>query len=346
MTTMASSVSTAAADQLARLATGGSPRSGSPCARRAAWVVVLMCALASFAPFDLEVPQHVPNRAERLADGSLLFAWEGRAGTDSAPAWLPPVIDSSELSVVVRARTTELEQHGPARILAVADDNEHANLVIGQEWSDLIVRVRRPGSDASGEPQYTVARLFSDLEWHDVELLLDDGVLKVTVDDQLHVADEVAEEPFSEWDSSYRLTLGNEATGERAWSGQIGRLEVGTPGSTVDQLSSDSLDVPDGWWRYRLPALGPSVSGSSVEDATVHLLLFAPLGFALVGATGDQKARSATLAVSLCVTVELGQLFFAGRHSSLADLGINLAAVAVGWEIGHRWTGRRRETWT
>lgn len=101
--------------------------------------LVVAIHAAAFWPLDFEAPLQ-RNGVERLDDGSLRFE-SGLARTNAAPSWLEDAIRASRLEVTLVARPQASLQRGPARLLTVSEDPSRRNIMIGQEGTDLIVRV-------------------------------------------------------------------------------------------------------------------------------------------------------------------------------------------------------------
>ncbi len=74
---------------------------------------------------------------------------------------------SSQFSIITTIATRSLEQKGPARIISQSDGPYYRNFTLGQEGSDLILRLRNQGSDSNGtKPHYTLPNFFTDTKLH------------------------------------------------------------------------------------------------------------------------------------------------------------------------------------
>jgi glycopeptide antibiotics resistance protein len=74
---------------------------------------------------------------------------------------------SSQFSIITTIATGSLEQRGPARIISQSDGPYYRNFTLGQEGSDLILRLRNQGSDSNGtKPHYTLPNFFTDTKPH------------------------------------------------------------------------------------------------------------------------------------------------------------------------------------
>ena len=86
------------------------------------------------------VPAHLSNGAQWTATGGLSFAEPGLV-LGEAPGWQRAVRESGRLKLSLRVRTYDPYQAGPARIMTLSRDTWSQNLLVGQEGSDLIVRL-------------------------------------------------------------------------------------------------------------------------------------------------------------------------------------------------------------
>src|SRR5215470_16692454 len=68
-----------------------------------------------------------------------------------------------------------------ASIMMLASDFWHTDFAVGQDHSDLLVWLRRPGSDANGNPAYTVAGALRAGRWSRVEVTVHRDALRIDV---------------------------------------------------------------------------------------------------------------------------------------------------------------------
>jgi VanZ family protein len=92
--------------------------------------------------------------------------------------------ETSQFTVRCRFRS-DLPSQSPelGRILTLSSDPLHCNLTIGQQRSDLVVRLRTPFSGDNGtNPASKIPDFFLQAGWHDLLLTYDDPVLRFYVD--------------------------------------------------------------------------------------------------------------------------------------------------------------------
>lgn len=295
--------------------------------------------VASLFPFSPDPPRLVSNQLQRSDDGSLRFSPPSRAITAMPPAWLPAAAASGNVAVTLEARSDDPAQDGPARLLTVSRDYFSADLQIGQEAEDLVVRLRRPASDAGGDPWFEVEGVFAEPGWRRIEVDVVPGVITIRVDGRLRLREPLAPDALAGWDSDMRLALGDEVVGQRGWSGTLRTAEVRVGDQAVDYLAPGALEVPERWWllpeRLRQPVRFDPVETVST---VVHLITFFLLGaVALRALPGWSVARVTLIAGVFAAVLLLAKVGIGGRHPAVHDVAVQAAGAALG-----AWWARRR----
>ncbi|UHD15279.1 VanZ family protein [Thiocapsa bogorovii] len=285
-------------------------------------------------PFTFEPPKHVVNQAERTADGGLSFPAVGIARTSGAPEWLSALQDTSRLELRLVARTDNPDQRGPARLFTISDGVSDRNLTLGQEGADLVIRVRRPGSDANGTPALKLADIFRDADWHEIRVRVEPGRLAVTVDDKARVEQALSGSPFPEWNPEYALAMGNELPYGRAWTGEIRAASVDIDGRTIDVLDPAEIDLPGSWWEMR--SFNPwdidhKRAYYANADIYINFFGFIPFGALLLLLFGRRLSivHIMLLGAALSLSIETLQILLP-RHPSVTDLVLNTLGAGVG----------------
>ena len=77
--------------------------------------------------------------------------------------------NSNEFSLSLTVASNNIEQNGPARIIAISENIYAQNIILGQEKSDLYFRLRTPitGRNATN-PEFIIPRVFSDRLFHTI----------------------------------------------------------------------------------------------------------------------------------------------------------------------------------
>src|SRR5689334_4381293 len=119
--------------------------------------VVLLLIVGAYFPFAWDPPRIVHNDVTRSTDGTLRFGEMNNARTLGAPAWLSVVRRSGSIHIRLELDPRFLRQQ--ASIMMLASDFWNTDFAVGQDRSDLLVWLRRLGSDANGDPPLAVDRV-------------------------------------------------------------------------------------------------------------------------------------------------------------------------------------------
>jgi hypothetical protein len=190
----------------------------------------LLAAFVSLWPFDFFGGcSACPNGARLLghADG-LDFESPGIVRTPGAAAHLYQRLSSAHgLTIAVWLDTKTLEQDGPARIVSMSADTHHRDFTIGQDDDAVVWRVRTTKSGPNGmNPELEAPQAFVPGKHQLIVATADPRHYRIYVDGMLRAKEAVREGSFLNWDPSYPLIFGNEATGDRPWLGRIIRVAI------------------------------------------------------------------------------------------------------------------------
>lgn len=312
---------------------------------RRGWLLALLAVLLAFhtfvawAPFEPDPPRRVDNAASLRDD---VLNVDGRRAVARSAEGQPGIGPESRLvDVEVTATPARDDQRGPARILAVAQSDRRANLMVGQEQADLIVRVRRPGANAHGRPALVVDDALEAGRATAIRVRVTPEGVSVDVDGTAAATARDGPDLLAEWDPSHRLWLGDDPRVPRAWHGTISEAVVTVDGGRVDYLDDGVLDVPERTWYVpeRIIGLSRLPDATASTRSLLHLIGFVPVGvvLALLQRQRATLVRSAALALCWSVALQLGKTSIAGRHPSLLDI----AAHAIGALLGS-WLVLRR----
>ncbi len=133
------------------------------------------------------------------------LAWHGigvplpneKAAALSSRQWLAtttavtPLIDklrkTSQLTMSALITTLDVDQEGPARIISISADPLHRNFTLGQERTDLIIRLRTQLSGENGQaPELVVADVFKEPGTRHLVISYDRWRLRLYVDGLQH----------------------------------------------------------------------------------------------------------------------------------------------------------------
>ncbi len=301
---------------------GGSP--AGPRARLGLLGAIVLYAIATTFPFEVE------RNGARLEPTGAMFPSAGVLW------WAEPSfrVPRRQLSLEVTARTTSVDQRGPARLVTYSADPYDANVTLGQQGDTLVVRLRRPGSSPVGAPPFLVPGVFSTAQ--DIPFRVDVSTtrLSVSVDGRSVLDRELDADPFATWRSDFAVALGNEVTGERPWLGELRTVRLTSDDLTHDLLDPLTLRRPSylDWLRQRVMILS-----ASLADVLANFFLLVPMGWLTAGALRRHAvARTAALWLLLALLVEGLQVLLPGRFPALSDLVLNV----LGATLGAAWRSR------
>ncbi|WP_165492048.1 LamG domain-containing protein [Egibacter rhizosphaerae] len=196
--------------------------------------------------FDLEVAD--AGVVSWTGDG-LRVDGDTTISSDGAPAQLyDAVADSGEVTVEAWVTPDNLEQNGPARIVALSAASNRHNLLIGQgEYrgeGDLVEA--REGRRDNGD--YTAAQTptgaLTDTDPVHVVVTIADGDATVYVDGEQAAVDNGAGHP-DDWDTDTPLTLASDADGGRNWHGTYHLVALYDTALTHDQIATNHTAGPN-----------------------------------------------------------------------------------------------------
>ena len=157
---------------------------------------------------------HVEPHGVRFADDDAVMSTPGPA---------EQVADSIDEQFTVEAwvHPDRLTQSGPARIVSSSDGVEMTavNFHLGQDRHCLSVRVNAGGDEAAW-------LLFDDVfarrqrAWH-VVATYDRGTVRLFVDGEERYEEDLPDADLSRWSRDYPLLVGNEATRDRPFRGEV-----------------------------------------------------------------------------------------------------------------------------
>ncbi|MCG7918371.1 MAG: LamG domain-containing protein, partial [Candidatus Thiodiazotropha taylori] len=148
--------------------------------------------------------------------------------------------DSRKLSQLIQATgeytveawvvPSNVTQEGPARIISYSAGTDDRNFTLGQTLYNYDFLHRSSTTDGNGEPAHSTSDDDEDLqatEQHVVVTFDPENGRQVYVNG-IHTddLDETAAGNLNDWDDTYALVLGNEASGDRPWAGKVRLLAI------------------------------------------------------------------------------------------------------------------------
>ncbi len=211
----------------------------------------------------------------------LLFTENGAAKAESASALREAIVAAQQFSFEVWVTAASADQDGPARLISFSPDPWNRNFTIGAQNGGLQIRLRTTTTDENGRPYFEVDDVVSDQPEHYV-VTFAEGVAKFYRNGEL-VAEDARGGDLSNWDSSFALVLGNEATGDRPWRGEMYVAAVYARALEAIEVRRNFLAGDD-------PAqAGPSVNHAPDVEAGRDQTIVAPADtVTLSGAVADE----------------------------------------------------------
>jgi glycopeptide antibiotics resistance protein len=158
----------------------------------------------------------------------LHFIGEGQViSSSSQKAFYENLVSAKGFSLEVWLVPENNNQRGPARIVSYSLDTNYRNFTLGQEGSDLIMRLRTENTNLNGtEPRLIVEDVFSNPKPIHIVVSYNFKEQSVFVNGIIRTTSIIPGGNFKNWDPEYPLILGNEGTGDRPWLGEISYLAI------------------------------------------------------------------------------------------------------------------------
>jgi hypothetical protein len=308
--------------------------------RAALLAMVLVLIVVAYYPFAWDPPRVVSNGVTRSADGSLQFGAMNNARTHGTPAWLQEARTSGVVQVRLRFEPRSADED--ASIMMLGSNVWDTDFAIGQDGSVLLVWLRRPQSDADGNPPLGFGGVIRPQRWDTVELTLQQEEIRIVVNGSTLLFGYMTADPTKLWGQG-RIALGNQVHGGGAWQGKIGLAEVTTPGYTVNYVRPGALSIPRRYFYFPDHVIPFPPSGQDWLDFSADMLSFTPVGFLIVFARRPpvRLLPASVLAALLAVVLAGGKFLFHGRHTAVTMVVMEAAGGLLGALLAH-WLSRTK----
>ncbi len=129
------------------------------------------------------------------------LSWQGKSGQTedtrgiflSSHHWLKTSSPATSITEKIRRRsqftlsttfaTAQISQKGPARIISISKDNDQRNFTLGQNGSDLVLRLRTPiMGDNGSKPQIVIPDILNNNKSHHLIITYNGSILKFYID--------------------------------------------------------------------------------------------------------------------------------------------------------------------
>lgn len=299
---------------------------------------VVGLAIIAYFPFNWDPPHIVRNDVTRTSQGTLRFGERNFARSNGSPEWLGAAQQAGQLTIDLEAMPDFPQRNEPASIMMLAQDFWNTSFAMGQDDANLMLWLKRPGSTDNGDPPFTIPDVFRPGHWSRVQVEIVDARLRVIVDGKVRLDESLPPGTLSSWRGG-RVVLGDEVHGGKGWDGEIRRAEVTTAGTTIDYVRPGALRLPSSYLYLpdHIAPFPPPTAGEWVALG-FHLLSFIVVGLLLMWirrpAVGVLSA--VVVAFGIAVLLAVGKFFFYGRHTSAADVVVQVLGALFGAVLG-RW---------
>lgn len=170
---------------------------------------------------------------------------DGKAqGTTGDSSKLAQLIQATgEYSIEAWVVPANVTQEGPARIVSYSAGTNLRNFTLGQTAYTYNFMHRSSTTDGNGEPALSTADGDKDVQASEQHVVV---TFDPTNGRRIYVngvftgdVDETAPGNLSDWDDSYALVLGNEASSDRQWQGKIRLLAIHNRALTEAQIQQN-----------------------------------------------------------------------------------------------------------
>jgi len=190
---------------------------------RAVVTYMLMLFVALLWPFDFAFQREKNNVHWITKSNGIEFRQRGQVLSRSSTENLcGRLLIGTGFSLEMWIASENEVQSGPARIVSYSLNTGLRNFTLGQSGENLVMRLRTTKTDLNGiNPHLKVANVFGSAGLQHIVVTYDFLEQRVYINGTIQAREKIPGGRFTNWDPSYYLVLGNEATGDRPWLGKI-----------------------------------------------------------------------------------------------------------------------------
>ena len=185
---------------------------------------------------ELDLKIFSPSSINWIQNGISLFNAADIATSTSATVINDSIIISNSFAFELWFSTSQLSQFGPARIITLSENIDERNFTIGQNSNDLVFRTRSTLTNPNGIPEFVIEEgILSNELFHLVVSRDKFGLQKIYLNGELKDSVNSGGD-LSNWNSSYKLAIGNEFQSNQPWLGSIFYLAIYQRNLTVEEI--------------------------------------------------------------------------------------------------------------
>ncbi|MEM6262074.1 MAG: LamG-like jellyroll fold domain-containing protein [Bacteroidota bacterium] len=222
-------------------------------------------------PIDLHIDN--TNRVTWLNGGGLrINSGTKIASNGPAAKFNAFAMSSQEVTLEVWVKPENITQAGPARLITVSKNTGERNVTLGQEGSRYVGRIRTtdPSIDNNGMPEVRTGsnQAVTNALQHIVYTRKANGEVKIYVNGTAVKTANQAGKLWN-WNTAYKLALGNEFTHDRPWKGiyyMVAMYDRALDNGEVSQNYQAGALAPLGGTACTTPATPTVVEECDIDD--------------------------------------------------------------------------------
>ena len=173
-------------------------------------------------PANLDI---IGQEALKRESGSLTILRPVLLSSKSPPAKLINAIKrSGEITISAWITPANLSQSGPARIVTISRDSSNRNVTLGQDKTKFDARFRTEKTGVNGTPSLSSGKVVTK-RTHVVFTRSKTGMGIMYLNGRKTGQRSFPSSPKN-WDSNYRIALGNELSNNRPWLGTFHQVAI------------------------------------------------------------------------------------------------------------------------
>jgi hypothetical protein len=266
------------------------------------------------------------------------------ARTPGTPAWLEDARTSGLAQIRLEFDPESLQED--ASVMLLASNFWTSDFAIVQDHSDLLVYLRRPGSDANGGPPFAVDGVLRSQRWNSIDVIVQHHDIRIAVDGLTRLTEHLPADSSRVWGQG-QIALGDEVHGGGSWQGKIRLAQVRTAGHVVDYVRPGALSIPTSYFYFPDHVLPfPPTDKQGWLDVLLDMASFIPVGFLIVLSRRPpvRPVVATVLAAALAVVLAAGKFLFHARHTSVASILLEIFGALLGALLASRLAHARTGT--